>query len=228
MTQAEDRQDFESLVPWMGSFLNLDKPRAVSGSPREVPKFSINAEIDKDSQEIKRLRAAIMECARAKWPTMDVGEAIRSGRLNVPLSDGDKLADKAAQKSADTGKRREREWSRGKMVLIARCKDEYPPAVTFRENGQTVTADSLDAVSRIKSKYLYTGVSILFAVRLNAYDGVGQDGKPGVNAYLQAVESLGVGAKLIAAKDPTERFRGYVGIESNEDPTGATAAGSDW
>lgn len=222
-----ERIQFDSMVPWMGSFLNLDKPRTVTGSTREVPKFSANFEIEKGSTEDKRIRAAIVEAARQLWPNMDVGAAIRDGRLNVPISDGDKLADKAKQKSADTGKKREREWSRGKTVLIARSKDEYPPAVTFRENSQTVECDTLDAVARIKGKYLYTGVNCLFGVRLNAYEGVGADGKPGVNAYLEAVESLGVGEKLIAAKDRTERFRGYIGLEKNEDPTGA-GAGSDW
>lgn len=226
-TNVQERIQFDSLVPWTATFLNLDKPRTITGSSREVPKFSCNFEIEKGSTEEARVRAAIVAAARQLWPNMDVGAAIREGRLNVPLSDGDKLADKAKQKSADTGKKREREWSRGKVVLIARSKDEYPPAVTFRENGQTVECETLDAVSRAKGKYLYTGVQCLFGVRLNAYEAVGTDGKPGVNAYLEAVESLGVGEKLIAQKDRTERFRGYIGLEKNEDPTGADAGG-DW
>lgn len=226
--QAE-RIQFDSMVPWTGAFLNLDKPRTITQSPREVPKFSGNFEIEKGSTEEKRIRAAIVEAARQMWPNMDVGAAIREGRLNVPLSDGDKLADKAKQKSADTGKSRLREWSRGKVVLIARSKDEYPPAVTVRENGQTVVLETLDAVSRAKSKFLYTGVQCLFGVRLSAYDAVGADGKPGVTAYLEAVESLGTGERLIAQKDRTERFRGYIGLEKDEDPTGASAdAGGDW
>lgn len=223
---AQERIQFDSMAPWTGTFLNLDKPRTITQSPREVPKFSANFEIEKGSSEEKRIRAAIVEAARQLWPNMDIGAAIREGRLNVPLSDGDKLADKAKQKSADTGKKRDREWSRGKVVLIARSKDEYPPAVTIRENGQTILLETLDAVARAKSKFLYTGVQCLFGIRLNAYEAVGTDGKPGVNAYLEAVESLGVGEKLIAQADRTERFRGYVGLEKNEDPTGASTA--DW
>jgi hypothetical protein len=222
-----ERIQFDSMVPWTGSFLNLDKPRTITQSPRETPKFSSNFEIDKGGTEETRIRAAIVEAARQLWPNMDIGAAIRDGRLNVPLFDGDKLADKAAQKSADSGKKRLREWSRGKIVLIARSKDEYPPAVTIRENGKTVECETLEAVFRAKSKYLYTGVQCLFGVKLNAYEAVGADGKPGVNAYLEAVESLGIGEKLIATRDHTERFRGYIGLEKNEDPTGANA-GSDW
>jgi hypothetical protein len=141
----------------------------------------------------------------------------------VPISDGDKLADKAKEKSEASGKKRLREWSRGKTVLIARSKDEYPPVVTLRENGQVTECETLDAVARAKSKFLYTGVQVLFGVCLSAYDGVGVDGKPGVTAYLEAVESLGVGEKLIAPKDRTERFRGYIGLERAEDPTGEDA-----
>lgn len=218
-SNVAERIQFDSLVPWTGSFLNLDKPRTITSASREVPKFSANFEIEKGSTEEKRIRAGIVEAARQLWPNMDVADAIRSGRLNVPLSDGDKLADKAKQKSADTGKKREREWSRGKVVLISRSKDEFPPAVTFRENNSIVECETLDAVSRIKGKYLYTGVQCLFGVRLNAYEGVGVDGKPGVNAYLEAVESLGVGDKLIAAKDRTERFKSYIGLAKDEDPT---------
>ena len=227
-TEARERIQFDSMVPWTGTFMNLDKPKAITQSTRETPKFSGNFEIDKGSTEEKRIRAAIVEAARQLWPNMDVGAAIREGRINVPLHDGDKLADKAKQKSADSGKSRLREWSRGKVVLIARSKDEYPPAVTIRENGKTVECETLDAVARIKGKYLYAGVQALFGVRLNAYEGVGADGKPGVNAYLEAVESLGVGERLIAQKDRTERFRGYVGLEKDEDPTGGAGADSDW
>ena len=223
-SEAKERILFDSMSPWIGSFMNLDKPRTVTQSSREVPKFSANFEIEKGSSEEKRIRAAIVEAARQLWPNMDVGAAIREGRINVPIQDGDKLADKAKQKSEDTGKKRLREWSRGKIVLTARSKDEFPPAVTFRENGQTVECETLDAVARAKAKYLYTGVNVLFGVRLNAYDAVGADGKPGVNAYLEAVESLGTGEKLIAPKDRTERFKGYVGLEKNEDPTG----GDEW
>ena len=227
-SEAQERIQFDSMVPWTGTFLNLDKPRTITQSPREVPKFSANFEIEKGSSEEKRIRAAIVEAARQMWPNMDIGDAIKSGRLNVPLSDGDKLADKASQKSADTGKKRDREWSRGKVVLIARSKDEYPPAVTIRENGATVVCETLDAVSRAKSKFLYTGVQVLFGVKLSAYDAVGADGKPGVTAYLEAVESLGTGDRLIAQKDRTERFSSYIGLEKNEDPTGNAPAGAEW
>jgi hypothetical protein len=233
MAEAQERTQFDSLVPWTGSFLNLDKPRTITAASREVPKFSGNFETEKGGPEEQRIRAAIVAEARKKWPNLDVGAAIRSGELLVPISDGDKLADKAKLENETAGhknygKNRLREWSRGKTILIARSKDEYPPTVTIRENGVSTELETLDAVGRAKGKYLYTGSQVLFGVRLNAYDGVGATGKPGVNAYLEAVESLGYGEKLIAAKDRTERFKGYIGLAKNEDPTGAAASGTDW
>ena len=226
-TDVQERIQFDSLVPWTGTFLNLDKPKTISQSSREVPKFSANFEIEKGSTEEARLRAAIVAAARQKWPNLDIGAAIKEGRLHVPLSDGDKLADQAAKNSEASGKKRLREWSRGKVVLVARSKDEFPPAVTFRENGHTVECETLDAVARAKGKYLYTGVQVLFGVKFAAYDAVGEDGKPSVVAYLEAVESLGTGERLIAQRDKTERFKGYMGLEKDEDPTGADAGG-DW
>lgn len=227
MANVQEIVEFKSFKPWTGTFLNLDKPRTVSKSPNEKAKFSANFEIDKDDPEIARLKAAIVACAREKWPALDVGAAIASGKFGIPLSSGDKLADRAAEKSAAVGKQRLREWSRGKMVLSARS--EFLPPVTIIENGQVVVLDDEQAIARAKHKFFYTGVNVLFAVRLNAYDGVGATGLPGVNAYLAAVESLGTGTPLIARRDPTERFSEYRGLASQEDPTGgAPVSASDW
>jgi Protein of unknown function (DUF2815) len=225
MANVQEPTEFQSLKPWLGSFLNLDKPRTVSKSANEKPKFSANFETD-DQSEIDRLKAAIVACARQRWPSLDVGAAIASGRFGVPLSSGDKLAEKAKDKSDREGKSRLRDWSRGKQVLIARS--EFLPPVTIVENGQVVVLDDEQAIGRVRNKYFFTGANVLFAVRLNAYEAVGANGLPGVNAYLAAVEGLGTGTPLIARRDPTERFREYRGLAKNEDPTGEADAGSDW
>ena len=218
--------EFQSLTPWLGSFLNLDKARTVSKSANEKAKFSANFETA-DEQEINRAKAAIIQCARDKWPALDIGEAIKSGKLGIPLQDGNRLADRAKEKSDREGKQRLREWSRGKRVLTARS--EFLPPVTIRENGVIVSLEDEQAVGRAKAKFFFTGVDTLFAVRFNAYEAVGANGLPGVNAYLAAVESLGTGARLIARKDPTERFKEYRGLAKDEDPTaGGDAGGDDW
>ena len=233
MPENDERpNEYECSEPWLGSFLNLDKPRTISKSSTEKPKFSANFEIAKDHPDVARLRAAIVACAHEEWPQLDVGAAIKDGRLQVPLSDGDKLADKAARENEDAGhknykKNRLREWSRGKSVLIARS--EFLPPTVVRENGVAQALADQDAVSRLKNKFFFTGVDCYFAVKLNAYNGVGTNGLPGVNAYLLHTESLGTGTHLIKGRDPTERFSHYRGLATQEDPTREPAtADSDW
>lgn len=231
MANEDDVLEFQSLKPWLGSFLNLDKPRRVTQSANEKEKFSLNAETD-DEQEIARFKAAVMTCAREKWPQLDVGAAIAAGRFAVPLINGTKLADKAAHENENPvhknfKKNKLREWSRGKQVLTARS--EFFPPVTIIENGQVVVLEDPASVSRVRNKFFFTGANILFAVKLNAYDAVGPNGLPGVNAYLRAVEGTGTGTPLIARRDPTERFSHYRGLATQEDPTREPAtADSDW
>lgn len=230
MTEDTDLNEFQSTKPWVGTFLNLDKPRTVSESVHEKAKFSANFEIDADDPEVGRLRAAIVRCACEKWPALDIGAAIKDGKLNVPFQNGDRLADRAVKNNENPGnknykKNRLREWSRGKMVLTARS--EFLPPITIQENGNVVALEDMEAVGRLRNKFFYSGVGVFFAVKLNAYEGVGATGLPGVNAYLRAVESTGKGTPLIARRDPAERFREYRGLASEEDPTGG-AGDTDW
>lgn len=219
---------FDLQEPCIGSFLNLVTPKRVSQSSNETPTYSLNAEIDKDSKELLRLRTAIAEAAKELFPGLDLGAAIKSGEFLVPLVSGDLLADKAVKKSKDTGKERLREWSRGKFVLTARSKDDYPPALTLVEGGKVIALDGIDAKKAAERKHFYSGQRILFGVRLKAYNGVGVNGKPGVKAYLEAVHSCGGGEKLFGGADPTERFKDYVGTDSHEDPTVASSDSGDW
>lgn len=227
MAETEDKITFDTSEPVLGSFLNVTEARKITQSVNEVARFSGNFEFLDDSEDLKRLRGLIVQTARAKWPALDVGAAIREGKLQVPLSNGTKLADQnkadhAAGKKNRAGKAvQEREWSRGRTILIARSKDEYPPTLVVRENGRPVVLENQDAIKAAGRKHFYTGQNVLFAVRLNAYDAVGPTGLPGVNAYLEHVESVGGGEKLVGQRaDPTERFKGYQGLPSDEDPTG--------
>ena len=219
---------FDLQETCIGTFLNLVVPKRVSQSTNETPTYSINAEIDAGSKELTRLRAAIGEAAKELFPGLDLGTAIKSGDFIVPLVSGDLLADKAKQKSQATGKERLREWSRGKFVLTARSKEDYPPALTIVQGGKVIALEGIDAKRAAERANFYSGQRILFGVRLKAYNGVGVGGKPGVKAYLEAVHSCGGGEKLFGGRDPTERFRDYIGLDSEEDPTVATTASGEW
>lgn len=220
MTDTQENAGvFSSSKPCLGSFLNVVEARRVTKSSKEEPKFSGNFEHEDGHPDIAAMRAKIVEVARAKWPSMNIGEAIKSGSLLVPLGSGDKLADKAKLKN------REREWSRGKTVLTARS--QFQPQLSYVEGGRLVELGDQSAVVAAKAKF-ETGKMVLYQVNFVAYDAVGE-GKPGVTAYLNMVCSTGFGEKLIkGGPSAAEVFKGYMGLESHEDPTGAGASDDNW
>lgn len=220
---------FSASRPTLGSFLNVVEAKKVTKSSKEEPKFSGNFELDADNPDLAGARATIAAVARAKWPSLNIGEAIKAGTLLVPLASGDKLADKAAADNANPAhknyrKDRLREWSRGKQVLTARS--QFQPNLSYVENGRLVELADQAAVVQARSKF-DTGKQVLFQVNFVAYDAVGE-GKPGVTAYLNMVCSTGVGEKLISGgPSAAEVFKGYMGLESTEDPTGG-ASDTNW
>lgn len=227
---------FNSSEPCVGTFLNLVTPRRVSQSNNETPTFSANFELAADSKDLPRLRAAIADAARELFPGLNLGAAIADGSFVVPIANGDMLADKAmgkARMSAQPGTpddqlKKLREWSRGKHVLTSRSKEDYAPALTLVQNGKVVALEDKDARKAAERANFYSGQRVLFGVRLKAYEAVGQGGKPGVKAYLEAVHSCGGGEKLLGGgSDPTERFREYIGQDTQVDPTGA-AQTNEW
>lgn len=239
---AETKAEIPGIVwdaprPLLGAFLNLGEPRRVSRSDNETPTFSgdFEAVIGADDDMITAIRANIMDAAKQLFPNgvaidgalMSLGDAIKGGHFLVPFKVGDKLADKAKAKSLESGKERLREWSRGKMVLTARSKDEYPPSIGYVQNGKVIQIEDKDARKAAQGKWFFTGAMVLVGVRFKAYKGVGETGKPGVKAYLEGVVSTGQGEKLIASgKNLADRFSGYVGIDTAE--TGGAGSDSEW
>lgn len=194
--------------PVMTSFPQLFEAKAVmrKGKPTGEPKFSANFEFHpvNDKAELDALKAKAAAVAKAKWPGRDLKE------LAFPFTSGDKLAEKAKAKGKD------RDFSKGKVVLTARSK--YEPRLSVIENGKLVDYEG-DRRPTCKSKF-YSGVEVLFQVNFQAYDAVDEDGKAGVTAYLNMVVSLNKGKKLAGGgSSAAEVFKGYVGVASAEDPT---------
>jgi hypothetical protein len=230
---------FDTERPVLGAFLNLAEARTITKSPDEKANFSGDFEFDDtaDADQITRLRGLIMDAAKELFPNgvpddetgtvISISDAIKAGKFKVPLQSGERLANKAKAKSEASGKERLREWSRGKQVLTARSKDEYPPAVTYLENGRMVVLEDKAALKAAQGKRFFTGALVLVGVKLRAYKAVGANGLPGVKAYLEQVTATGGGEKLIAGgRDPTSRFSGYVGI--NTEDTGGAGDGTEW
>jgi hypothetical protein len=192
---------------------NLFTARAIGpkGKEQGTPKFSSNFEFAPDSADLKRMKAQAVAVAREKWPDRDLKE------LKFPFSSGDKLADKATAKGKD------REFSRGKVVVAARSK--YPPRLSAVIDGKLVEFTD-DTRATAKARF-YFGVNVLAQFNLVAYDGVGAN-PDGVTAYLNMVCSLGTGDRLSSGgASAAEVFKGYAGHLSEEDPTGGAGLDLD-
>lgn len=223
---------FQINQPTVSTFPNLLEAKAVqrNGKATGEPKFSLNIEIDPETQpDLKRaIQAKALEIARAKWPGRDFAkEAAKTytdqdGSVQkklptfvFPWSNGTELADNAKAKGKD------REFSRGKLVLTARSK--FQPGLSAIVGGKLVEYGDTVPVASSKA-YFYSGVEVLVEVNFQAYDGVGETGADGVTAYLNKVLSTNKGKKLASGgASAAETFSGYLGSISNVDPT----AGAD-
>lgn len=226
---------FQINQPTVSTFPNLLEAKAVqrNGKATGEPKFSINIEIDPETQPdlARAIKGKALEIARAKWPGRDFAkEAAKTykdaeGAVNkklptfvFPWSSGTELADNAKAKNKD------REFSRGKLVLTARSK--FQPGLSAIVGGKLVEYDS-DSVKNAKS-YFYSGVEILAEVNFQAYDGVSETGADGVTAYLNKVLSTNKGKKLASGgASAAETFSGYLGSISNVDPTAGADLGDE-
>lgn len=217
--------DIERPVP--ATFFNLDEPRRVSKSEKETPKYSARIELDPEVESeaavLKGVRAKIMSVASANWPGWDIGQMIRDKELIVPIVPGSRHADKAKAKGKD------QEWVRAKQTITARTAKA--PAVGYIKDGKAYEDLGPDAIKTAKTKFFFNGATCLFSLSFAPYDATDDDSKPGVTCYLEAVMSTGKGTKVGGSGRPamSDRFKSYIGLESQEDPTGASKADEvDW
>lgn len=201
---------FTLNTPVTLTFPNLDEPKAISKNGKAVgaAKYSANLEFTSDHPDLTAVKAEAAKVARAEWPGVDLKD------VRFPFVNGAVLADKAAARSKN------REFSRGKVVLTARSK--YQPRLSQVANGRIVDVDG-DQKPLVK-KAFYHGVSALAQVSFSAYTQDDNDGieRKGVNAYLDLVLSLNKGDRLAGGASAAEVFKGYIGSTSDEDPTGAS------
>jgi len=197
------------------NYPNIFTPRAFKGKggvAQGDPKYDAALEIAADSLDLKPLKAAAVAVARAKWPDRDF-----KTDFQFPWTLGDKLADKAKTKGKD------REVSRGRVVLVARS--QFPPRLSVIENGDI--ADYFDDRRPMAKEVFYSGVKVFFVVTFNAYEGVGAN-PDGVNAYLDWLVSTKTGARLATSASGADVFKGYAGKVSAEDPTTADHTDDDF
>lgn len=197
------------------TFSNLFEARIVGpkGSTSGTPKYDATIAIDPEGKDAEAIKALCVAAAKAKWPNRDIGADFKSGELNMPFAAGDKLADRAKKKAEHKGVKRDQEFHRGKLVITARSKHE--PKLAEIAGGRLVELEGLQRTAA-KSKF-YSGVFVGAEFAFVAYDGVGDDNKDGVTAYLNSVVTLNKGERVMGGgRDLAEVYTGFIGIESNE------------
>lgn len=209
MSQDKEAGLFTFNHPVVTAFPNLFEAKKVKRAGKETgdAKFSLNLVVFPNHPEYDAFRKHVAKVARAQWADKPFSD------LKLPMSDGNKMADKRKAKSGkDDG-----DFQRGAIVIVARSK--YRPSLSALVNGKLVefTEETLPAAK----KYFYFGVEACVQVNCTAYDAIDEDAKPGVTAYLQSVMSTNKGKKLGGGGAPaSEVFKGYVGKTVDEDPTG--------
>jgi hypothetical protein len=214
---------FAATTPVLMTFPNLLEAKRVKRNGKETgdPKYSANFEFDLANADqvamLTALRDEMLRIAAERWPHMMPVTDLYGGPINFPVTRGDFLADKAKAKDKD------REFSRGKVVLVARSK--YQPNLSALLGGKLVEFNSEDTV-KANGKVFYSGSDALFQINLQAYDAIDEGDKPGITAYLNQVCSLNRGKKLTGTgASAATVFSGYVGTVSQVDPTvGQTSA----
>ncbi len=225
--------------PQLATFFNVDQPRGAklrNGKTAE-PKYSFCLELKPESELLKAIRGKIMSqaLAYAQGSSEDerafaavvgrtaesISAAIREGRIEVPIADGTKIAD------AQQAKGKQREWSRG--LKVVNCRSKKPIACGIILNGAITDLDGPEQIKLYLSKFFYTGVGVFAEIDIVCGGPVGNDGKPWVTCYATSVLSTGKGEKLAGGGKPmSDRFKGYVGLTSDEDPTGEDDGNTDW
>lgn len=189
--------------PTLVSFPNLIKARKVKINGKETgkEKFSINFEFPADHPDLPHIKALLIRVAKEAWGSIE--------GVHFPISSGEAAADKAKKDG------KEREWSRGRAVLVSRS--DFAPKLGAILNKQLVAFVGDDR-SRAEP-YFYTGVEAGGTISVQAQTT--EQGKF-VVAYLNEVVSLNKGDRLTGggSVEQNDTFKGYVGLVSAEDPTG--------
>lgn len=191
--------------------------RIIGGVKKEVGelKYGANFGLKPDSQALKDLKALALALAKAKWPERDIAAAFKGGTFRMPWKLGDAIADKKKEKSAGKDV-----YAFMRGLVIIKASSTFPVSLAYFENGNfnQVDISDLAQVAKVKAKF-YHGTEALFELKLKAYDGV-DGGLDGVTAYLVDMSSLNKGKRLSTQVSSAERFKNYVGHQTDVDPTG--------
>jgi hypothetical protein len=204
------------MIPVVIGVCNLHTPKKYEGKGEE--KYGATFVMPPDHPDLKPIKDRIVALIKAKWPTLDIGAAIKGGNLMLPYQTGERAVAKYLANLAKKGKQpNDRlDWLKGQIVLKASSK--YQPQLSVIQNGKVSAALEGAAITAFKGKF-FTGAEALVELNLKAYDAINDGSKPGITAYLSTVVVTGKGTRRGGGVDPSIAFASYKGSVSNEDPT---------
>ena len=182
------------------------------------PKYGAAFAFPPDHADLNPLKGKALAVAKAKWPGVPATE------IEWPFKSGTKMITENAAKIAanEPGVRPMQEdvkkFLDGKAVLQMRTKKQ-PQLCKMTPQG-IITLEGL-SLEQNKGVF-YSGVDAIFEV--NFWPNTGSKGEKYITAYLNAVVSYNTGVKIAGSGAPpaAERFKGYVGQVTAEDPTRGT------
>lgn len=191
-------------------FPNLFEKKRVKRNGKEVgePKFSLCMLLVPGTE--KKLQAAALAVAKAKWPSRDVIASIKSGDIRWPFIPGARVKASLEKKATDAG--REFKGDYYDNVIVLKSDTTFDVGV-IGPNKQDI----------VNPKDVYSGCYGYVELKASAYDGV-DGGKDGLKFYLNNVMKSRDGEK-IAGRTVADAFAGVQAQETGDD---LSAPGGDF
>lgn len=210
MAQFDNTGVVATKTPARMLWPRLLKPEPFKKDGKEVgePKYGAAFAFPADHPDLAELKAKAAAVARAKWPGVEFNAIewpFKSGAKMV-AADGNKLSEEVKAFIAD------------KAVLQARTKKQPLLGKMTAQGPVTLEGLALEKEGRI----FYSGAEVILEV--NFWPNTGSKGEKYITAYLNAVVSYNVGGRLGGGPPITERFKGYVGHATAENPTKGAVA----
>lgn len=204
------------MTPVVIGVCNLTAPKKYEGKGEE--KYGATFVMSPEHPALKAIKDRIVQLIKAKWPTLDIGAAVKGGNLLLPYQTGERAIQKYLANLAKKGKQPNDRlnWLKGQIVLKANSK--YQPQLSVIQNGKVSQALDGPALTANKGKF-FSGAEALVELNLKAYDAINDNSKPGITAYLSTVVVTGKGTRRGGDVDPSVAFASYKGSTSDEDPT---------
>lgn len=196
-------------------FCNVVAGRKFLEKGKEVGDTRYDATVVLDKAEFEHLVAKAKEVARAQWPTRDLKE------LKFPFTSKTKAVEDAGGRAAK--KNKDVEAAKASLAalipdgcFVFKASSKYEPQISVLSGGKIVEVPSANRA--VVGKQFYNGCHIALALNFVAYVGKKLADPDGVTAYLDAAIWLADGER-IGGVNQAERFKGYAGKATAEDPT---------